>query len=215
MRAYQIFAALPGDLADEILTFFRHEDRDTYRAALLTLCQQRRLRPVFIQRKPATEQMAWIRKYLQIVANDSMAETVLQTWFLKDRQDLLKVFLDGVGIEHDGKGAVENLPEALDEEKLSQAVDQLFADYPPAEVSAYLYLFNLQRSTGWEELSQLLKSDPRVHPSGQGQEVASLEKAPVEEVAQSEEPPPAKKAAKKKAVKKKAAKKKAAKKKTS
>jgi len=68
-----------------------------------------------------------------------------------------------MGIEHDGKGAVnEELPEELDAEKLKGAADALFEKYPDKLVSLYLYVFNIQTTDGWEALTELIANDSRI-----------------------------------------------------
>jgi hypothetical protein len=84
---------------------------------------------------------------------------------------MLIEFLDDLGIEHDGQGSVDNLPEELDSARLGPAVDRLFEKHPATRVSLYLHLFQLQRPEGWEALGQLLESDERLTISaGEAQE---------------------------------------------
>ena len=163
MRPYEIFREVEPAIVTDLFTTFRDEDRDVYKSALASLAQDRKLRPVFVQRKSVTDQIAWMHKTLKLRGSDAVAEHLLQVWFMKFQQPLLIKFCDGMGIEHNGEGSVDGaLPEELDAEKLSETVDTLYAEFNPLIVSLYLHLFNLQRAGGWQVLEDLLSDDDRV-----------------------------------------------------
>ncbi len=162
MKAHQIFQSISETTGQKIIEFIREEDRDTYRATLATLAGQRKLRPVFVQRKSRSEQAAWILKLLPLRQCNGVCEHLLQTWLMKGFQDLLVTYLDGVGIKHDGKGEIETLPDEIEEEKLKPTVDGLLAEYDSELVAIYLHTFNLQKPGGWESITALLASEPRL-----------------------------------------------------
>lgn len=163
VRPHEIFKEVEPAIVTELFTTFREEDRDVYKSALASLAQSRKLRAVFVQRKSVAEQIAWMHKTLKLRGSDTVGEHLLQVWFMKFQQPLLVRFCDGMGIEHNGEGSVEGaLPDELDEDKLNETVDGLYADFNPRIVSLYLNLFNLQRPGGWEALENLISNDHRV-----------------------------------------------------
>ena len=162
LASYQLFQRVPGALTDEILQFLRSEERDVYKSALSTLAIGRKLRPVFVQKRPLDKQLAWMGQSLKLRTGNEVADQLLQVWLLKSKKDMLVKFLDGVGIEHDGEGSVDDLPEELDEAKLKGAVDALLADNDADAVKLYLHLFQTQRAGGWESLGKLLDEDERL-----------------------------------------------------
>ena len=166
MKAHELFRGMTEAFAISLLQYFRDENRDVYRTAIASLAAERKLRPVYIQRKPAADQIAWLIKTLRLRSSDEVAEQLLQVWLLKARQPMLVQFLDDLGIEHDEDGSVEDLPETLDADKLKVAVDNLCSAYPPAEVTVYLHMFQRQTETGWPELAELLASDERLQVLG-------------------------------------------------
>ena len=102
-------------------------------------------------------------KTIKLRSCDEIAGNLLQVWLMKERQDMLTTFLDGLGIKHDGEGSIEeDLPDELDPEKLAGAVDGLCAKFPQEEVAVYLHAFQMQTEDGWAELTQLLESDERL-----------------------------------------------------
>ncbi len=162
MRANELFQGISADVADSVLRYFREEERDVYRSAVSTLAQQRKLRPIFVQRKPVDDQIAWLVKTLKLRSSEEVAEQILQVWLLKARSEMLIKFLDDVGIEHDEDGSVEDLPETIDAAKLKTAVDNLLGAYPASEVVVYLWMFQMQTAEGWPEIAELLKNDERL-----------------------------------------------------
>lgn len=166
MKAFEIFQQITPDFADSILRFFRESEREIYKTTLSSLAIQKKLRPVFVQKKPAREQIAWLVKMLKLRTSDAVGEHLLQVWLLKSQSPMLIKFLDDMGIEHDGEGAVEDLPKTIDAGKLKAAVDGLLAEHPPEKVTLYLHVFQQQESEGWPELESLLAEDERLtlHP---------------------------------------------------
>jgi len=141
----------------------RAEEKDLYKATLATLATNRKLRPVFVQKKPVEGQIEWLHKTLKLRTSDMIGEHLFQVWLMQGKQDLLITFCDGMGIEHDGKGTVTgDLPEEVDAEKLKTTVDSMLEGNEANVVTLYLQVFNLQRPGGWETVSELLQSDERL-----------------------------------------------------
>lgn len=163
MNAYEIYQQAAPSLITEMLQWMRNDERDLYKSTVATLAQDRRLRPVFIQKKSVAEQFAWIHKTLQLKTSNLIGEHLFQVYFMKGQEPLLIAFCDAMEIPHDGKGSVEgDLPDTLDADKLKAAVDTLLASHSPQLVTLYLQVFNLQTQNGWESLTQLLASDERL-----------------------------------------------------
>ena len=162
MKSYEIFQEIGPETAASIFQYLRDEQREVYTVSLSTLAQNRKLRPVFVQRKPAAAQIEWLVKNVKLKGSDEIAEHVIQLWLMKGHQDLLVQFLDGVGIEHDGEGAAEDLPEKLDAKKLKSTVTKLLKDHDPAVVRIYLHVFQTQKPEGWGELTALIESSPEL-----------------------------------------------------
>ena len=162
MQAHELFLKMGADKARDILMFFRENERNLYKTAIATLAERKKLRPVFVLQKSVPDQVAWIAKELGGKRSEGAAEQLLQVWLLQARQPILIKFLDCMGIPHDGKGAVDDLPDSLDAEKLGPAIDAMVAEFDPLEVAIYLHIFQGQTSTGWPEIAKVLAEDPRL-----------------------------------------------------
>lgn len=163
MKAHEIYSTVDPAIVTQILDWFRANDRNVYKTAVATLAANRKLRPVFIQKKPLAEQYAWIHKTLKLNACDAIGEQLLQAYLMASQQSLLGMFCDGMGIPHDGKGSVlGDLPKALDPERLAATIDKLVDLFDPKLLTLYLRCFNLQIPGGWPELTEKLASDGRL-----------------------------------------------------
>jgi hypothetical protein len=160
MKAHQIFQLSSPEFTRGIFHYLRTEQKEVYRTALSTLATGRKLRPIFVQRKSPEQQYAWLQKTAQMKGADGVCEHLLQLWLLKAQRDLLVNFLDGVGIEHDGEGAADDLPDEIDAKKLAKTVKSLLADHDPELVRVYLHTFQLQKSGGWDVIRDLIAKEP-------------------------------------------------------
>lgn len=102
MHAYQLFQGVDHEVAAEIMKYFRVEHRDIYKTALATLAVQKKLRPVFVQKKPVPAQIDWLIKTLKQRPSDSVAEHLLQVWLLKTQKEMLITFVSALGIPECG-----------------------------------------------------------------------------------------------------------------
>ncbi len=146
-----------------MLTWFRNNDRNVYKSVINTLAKERKLRAVFVQKKPLPEQFAWIHKTLQLRACDAIGEQFLQAYLMAAQQSMLGMFCDGLGIEHDGKGAVTgDLPRDLDSTKLAETSEKLVDVFDPKIYTIYLHCFNMQMPGGYPAITKLLEEDKRL-----------------------------------------------------
>lgn len=163
VKSHELYAAVDPVIVNQMLDWFRANDRNVYKSAVATLASRRKLRPVFIEKKPLTDQYEWIRKTLTLNACDTIGEHLLQAYLMAGQQSLLAMFCDGMGIAHDGKGSVVgDLPKKMDAERLKATVDRLAGLFDTRLLTLYFHCFNLQVPGGWPELSEILASDERL-----------------------------------------------------
>ena len=163
MQAYELFQAVKPSIVSDMLMWMRETDRSLYKTALGGLASNRKLRLPFLQKKPVTEQIAWVHKNLQSKASNMIAEHLLQVYFMQGQEALLITFCDALDIPHNGKGQVEGeIPETLDADKLKTAIEALLEGNDPALVTLYLRTFNLQTPDGWSAMTDALESDERL-----------------------------------------------------
>ncbi|HEY5894145.1 MAG TPA: hypothetical protein VIT91_13040 [Chthoniobacterales bacterium] len=162
MKSHEIYRRMSPSLNEELLSHLFTEDKPAYKATLAALANQRKLRPIFVERKPRPERHAWIHNALGQKISDEVAMNLLQFWLLKAHSEMLVTFLDGLGIEHDGKGAVDNLPSVPEKAKLKEVISVLLEKYPREAVVVYLHAFQNMDISGWPTLAELLEEDERL-----------------------------------------------------
>lgn len=157
MQAHQLFQSISPTLSQGIITWMRDEEKNVYKAAVTTVAQQRKLRPVYITQKPREVQVTFLVDSLKLRALEAVGENVLQVWLMKGRPTMLAKFLDAIEVKHDGQGGVEgDVPKALDESKVAAGVRSLLDEYPSEEVAVYLNMFQMQQPGGWPEIAATL-----------------------------------------------------------
>lgn len=160
MTANEIFGRMSAPRASEILNWLHDNDRYAYRSCAGMLAARRKLRPVFVERKPREERNLWMREALLKASNSDLALEILQVWVLGKNERMVCDFLDAMKIKHDGKGLIDELPLEPAADKVTAAVESILANYPAAEVAIYLNLFVGMDDSGWPALKSLVASHP-------------------------------------------------------
>jgi len=167
MQAHEIFQHLSPAGSAALFEHLYTDDRPAYRAAAQILAARRKLRPVFVERKPRPERDQWLHEALSRKTNEDAALEVLQAWLLGAHRPMICAFLDEMGVHHDGKGLIDNLPDQPPEAKLNGAIDHLLEQNNPEVVAVYLHLFEYMEPERWPRLSALLQADSRLSLSAQ------------------------------------------------
>lgn len=159
---HEIFARMPSSTAAQLFGHIAEKEKALMNATVETLCKQRKLRPVFVLRKPKPERFAWLQDALGRRQNDGVAAHLLQIWLVGSQTALLCEFLDGLGVPHDENGTIEELPGAPERSRLTEVVNGLLAKHDPGVVAVYLHAFQATDEKGWATLEELLREDSRL-----------------------------------------------------
>jgi hypothetical protein len=163
LQPHEIFARMPKETARGILQFLHENQKPFYKASVESLAQSRKLRPVFIERKPRAEQYTWIAEQLGRKTQDAVAAHVLQVWLVGAHKGLLCEFLDGFGIAHDENGTIETVPDAPPKADVERVVAGLSTKYDRTVLAIYLHAFQALDPVGWPTLAEVLQENPALH----------------------------------------------------
>jgi len=163
MQPHEILGTLSPETVSQMFRFLQKEQKTTFRTCLATLASQRKLRPVFIERKPPDARYAWMWKECKRAGNEAIAANLLHIWLSNAQKPLLIHFLDQLGISHDGDGGIDTLPPQPDPGTIREAVESLLNAFPHEIVAIYLHAFQSMENEGWPALGELLATDPRLH----------------------------------------------------
>src|SRR5260221_2703752 len=162
MTSYEIFGRCSSQLDNEIFVYLQEKEKPVYRAIIQNLANQRKLRPVFIERKPKPERHTWLHQALARKPADDLATQVLQIWLLGAQQPLICELLEALQINHDGSGVVDQLPPEPEPPKLQAAIGLILEHHSPEVVTIYLHLFRMMDDAGWKHLDEILGNDARL-----------------------------------------------------
>jgi len=165
MTAHELFGFMSPKLASEILGWTFEEDKPTYKAALQGVASAKKVRPVYLQRQPRPQREASMIEAFGRPALEQAAGGLLRNWLTKNQTEMLKDFLDALGLEHED-GVLEDLPESVDDAKLHNAINQVLEKHPQENVAVYLNAFNSMNETSWPNLDELLRNDERLQLHG-------------------------------------------------
>jgi hypothetical protein len=158
MTPNELLAAIGPEMQLQLMRYMQEDQRPAYKAVVNTIAGQRKLRPTFVMEKSKPKQAEWVLDQLRLRSNEGVTEQLFQIWLLKGNAPMLISFLDTVGIAHDGKGEVMELPGDIDEAKAKEAVDALVKAHPVKMVALYLTMFQRQRPGGWPGLTKAMEA---------------------------------------------------------
>lgn len=164
MKSHEIFQRMSPALAERIFEHFHATEKAGYRAAIDQLAPLQKLRPIFILRRPKAEQFTWMRTALSRKPADFLAANILQVWLVGTQTPLLCAFLDALGITHDERGMIEQLPPPPTDAALQSAIDGLLAANEREVVAVYIQAFLATDDSPWPNLVAMAASDPRLQP---------------------------------------------------
>jgi hypothetical protein len=161
LTSHELFGFMSPSLANQILEDAYADERELYKATLASVANARRLRPVFLERQPRAQRHTTIVATLGKPAHEELAAGLLRGWLLKKQKPMLCAFLDALEIPNKD-GAVEDLPESMEDAKLNSAVDKLLGGFPKEVVTVYLHAFNGMNDKAWKNLDSMLQNDARL-----------------------------------------------------
>lgn len=161
MTAHEIFAGLAPAEAHELFESLHETNKAAYKGALQLTASRRKLRPVFLERKPRVERHAWMQNALGHAANEDLSLEILQNWLLGSHRPMLGDFLAACGFQHED-GLIEDIPAQPSRETVDAAVNAIAEKHPALAVKVYLNLFQPAGPEAWPDLDALLVIDPRL-----------------------------------------------------
>ena len=163
MTPNEIFLQMPESTSSALLGEIYENEKPLYKNLVENLARQRKLRPIFIERKPRVERFAWLKEALGRRQNEAIAANLLQIWLVSRHSAMLCDFLDSLGIKHDDNGTVEQIPAQPERPALEAAVTALLEKYESPIVAVYLHAFQALDQNGWPLLNEIIAADARLH----------------------------------------------------
>ncbi|QSR89816.1 hypothetical protein IT6_09785 [Methylacidiphilum caldifontis] len=161
MPTYLIWDSISDDLSHQILLCAHQSDKKLYRLLLDMVSKGMGIRINKLLEMPKTQRHLLCKRVLSHPRSETMSFYLLSHWLIETQSPMLCRWLDLLGIVHDEKGVVEEIPDEPPNEILQQAVDILFEEFPHLYVSIYLQGFYEMEGMRWKSLGSLISSDSR------------------------------------------------------
>ncbi len=161
LKSHELLGFMSPALANDILSFIFESDKPAYKAALAAVAEAKHVRPVFLERQPRDARHASMLTALTKPQLDPAAAAFIRAWLVKKHATMLVDFLNALAIPHEN-GVVEDLPGAVEDDKLKAAIEVLLGKYPHEVVAVYLNAFNDMNAANWPNLKTALESDTRL-----------------------------------------------------
>ena len=157
MRAYQIFAGMPGEQATTLFQTIKKQAPAAFAQALQATCAALKSRPSYLLKQPFEKQVAAVRRALSRVAANPVSQETLAVYFLECRKPLLAEWLDAIGVEHEDGILAQDDPQAPPDDELRGYVAQFRARDDDPDRDLLLKAFAAQDSIDWPALDSLLE----------------------------------------------------------
>ncbi|MDR1191731.1 MAG: hypothetical protein LBK60_08755 [Verrucomicrobiales bacterium] len=149
MRAYEIWPGLSEALNHELLEAACLRDKRLYRKAVQDLGAALHKRAHQLLELPRAARHELLRAPLGLAKFDTLGYNLIINWLRGAGEPMLVMFLDGLGIAHDGHGCAEKFPEALADARLEQACRVLYERFPAEQATLYLRVFPNITGVAW------------------------------------------------------------------
>jgi hypothetical protein len=156
MRPHQIFAALSPEHTEAFFAGLAEHSPEMYQQSVFAAAANMKARPQYLLKQPKAKQAQAIRRALARVHSSALAEELLAIYFLHCRLELLREWLDLVGLEHEDGMLQEDTPAQPDPADLAKHVNSLLEKDDDPDRLLLLRAFAAQSAISWPALDELL-----------------------------------------------------------
>lgn len=156
MRPHQIFAAMSQEKCGQIMERIAKESPEALKQTVAAAAIALKFRPQFLLKQPLEMRVASVRRALSRSSANALAEEVLAVYFLKCRLDLLREWLDLLGLEHEDGILKSDVVSSPAEGELREKVARFRAADGDDDRELLLRAFAAQTAVDWPVLDELI-----------------------------------------------------------
>ena len=157
MRAFQIFAGMKPEQAEDFFREIADQAPGSFTQALYAAASAFKSRPQFLIKQPFPKRASMVRRALAQVTSNAVSEEMLAIYFLECKKDVLIEWLDGLGIEHDEGSLKEENPKEPEAEALQKAIDEFRGKDDSPDRDLLLKAFASQNAIQWPSLDAFIE----------------------------------------------------------
>ena len=157
MKPNQIFAAMPQDRCEHVMSQIAETSPDAFKQIVMSAAIALNFRPQYLLKQPASSQIRSLRRALARVGSSGLAEELLAIYFLKCHLELLTEWLDLLGLKHEQGILQDDVIESPDPSDLGKHIATFRAVLEDEDRELLLQTFSAQAAIEWPALDALLE----------------------------------------------------------
>ncbi len=159
MKPNQIFASMSPERCEKLLEQVSGEAPEALKQIVASAAVSLKFRPQFLWKQPPAKRAASVRRALARVGASPLAEELLAIYFLQCRLELLREWLDLLGLEHEDGVLQQEVVPSPDPAELAKHVASFRAGSDDEDRELLLRVFSAQSAIDWPALEALLEED--------------------------------------------------------
>jgi hypothetical protein len=157
MRPNQIFAAMSQEKCGQIMEKIAKESPEAIKQTVAAAAIALKFRPQFLLKQPLEMRVSSVRRALSRTSANALAEELLAVYFLKCRLDLLREWLDLLGLEHEDGILKADVVTSPAEAELKEKVARFRGVDGDDDRELLLKAFAAQTAIEWPVLDALIE----------------------------------------------------------
>lgn len=158
MRPHQIFAAMSPEKCEAVFAKIAEESPETFQQTVVAAAAALKFRPKYLLKQPMPKRVASVRRALSRLPSGALAEEVLAVYFLKCRTELLREWLDSIGLAHEDGVLTDDEIVCPDPDELEKKVTEFRAASDDDDRELLLQTFSAQAAIDWPVLDSLVEA---------------------------------------------------------
>jgi hypothetical protein len=134
------------------------ESPETFQQTVVAAAAALKFRPKYLLKQPMPKRVASVRRALSRLPSSALAEEVLAVYFLKCRTELLKDWLDSIGLAHEDGVLTDDEIVCPDPDELEKKVSEFRAASDDDDRELLLQTFSAQAAIDWPVLDSLVEA---------------------------------------------------------
>jgi len=157
MKPNQIFAAMPQDRCEHVMSQISEASPDAFKQIVQSAAIALKFRPQYLLKQPASSQIRSLRRVLARVGSGRLAEELLAIYFLKCHLELLTEWLDLLGLKHEEGILQDDVIESPDPSEVEKHVATFRSVSEDEDRELLLQTFSAQAAIDWPALDALVE----------------------------------------------------------
>ncbi|MEZ0299497.1 MAG: hypothetical protein ACAI35_23830 [Candidatus Methylacidiphilales bacterium] len=159
MPTYNFWGEMSPALSNDICIAAQTSNKRLYRMALEVAAPRMGMRSGKVLEMPKIQRHATFAHIFAHPQMEALTFNLISNWLVEKQVPMLILWLDTIGVKHNGQGCADNFTFVPEPAKLNEGIAALLEKYDPWLVKMYLNTFNEIDETHWPELARLINEN--------------------------------------------------------